>query len=153
MLALTGCGTGDAKDEPQINLQFNVSDLTDEEFQSVGTKGLENAAKSDFKNIEFSLDIEQSNKISDRKVIIPNLREAANAYDIERYWSGESYNQDNTGEKFAEYGAQFVFYSKGLDEQTIKKIFDSSEVNVSWTANNRENEEKVIRLGEVIQFK
>ncbi|WP_425804809.1 hypothetical protein ACHOLT_00170 [Desulfitobacterium sp. Sab5] len=151
-LILTACGTGKIK-EPEINLKFNISDLTDEEFQSIGTKGLENATKSDFKNIEFALDVEQTNEVSNRKVIKPNLKEAANSYDRERYWFGESYSQDNQGENFTKYGSEFVFYSKGLEEQAIKTIFDSSEVRVSWTTNSGENKEHVFKLGEVIQFK
>ena len=43
------------KNEPQISLNFNVSNLTDEEFQYVGTKGLDNPTKNDFKNIAFLL--------------------------------------------------------------------------------------------------
>lgn len=70
-LILTPCGTGKMK-EPDIYLKFNVSDLTDEEFQSIGTKGLENVTKSDFKNIEFTLDVEQTNGVSNRKILIPN---------------------------------------------------------------------------------
>lgn len=130
-----------------------MSNLTDEEFQSVGTEGLENATKSDFKNIEFTLDVNQSNKISNRKIVVPNIGKAANSYDIERYWFGGLSKQDNIYEKFAKYGKKFVLYSKGLDEQTIKSIFNPLKVNVSWTTSNGENKEKVYMSGEVIQFK
>ena len=130
-----------------------MSNLTDEEFQSIGTKGLENATKSDFKNIEFALDVKQTNKVSNRKVIIPNLREVANSYDRKRYWFGKSYTKDNQREKFANYDYKFVFYSKGLEEQAIKNIFDASEVRVSWITNTGENKKYVFKLGDVIQFK
>lgn len=151
-LILTACSAGKAKD-PKINLKFNVSNLTDEEFQSIGTNGLENATKSDFKNIEFALDVEQTNEVSNRKITIPNLKEVANSYDRERYWFGQSYSQDSQAENFAKYSYKFVFYSKGLEEQAIKTIFSSSEVRVAWTTNSGKNKEHVFKLGEVIQFK
>ncbi|MBP1756669.1 MAG: hypothetical protein H6Q59_3067 [Firmicutes bacterium] len=152
LIILTACGTEKIK-QPDINIKFNVSDLSNEEFQSVGTKGLENATKSDFRNLEFTLDVEQTNEVTNRKIIIPNLKEVANSYDRERYWFGTSYSQDNQAENFAKYGYKFVFYSKGLEDQVIKTIFDSSEVRVSWTTNSGENKEHVFKLGEVIQFK
>ncbi|MDR3585728.1 MAG: hypothetical protein P4L59_10440 [Desulfosporosinus sp.] len=107
----------------KLILKFNVSDSTDKEFQSIGTKGLENATKSDFKSIEFSLDVEQTNEVSNRKVIIPNLKEVANSYDKERFWFGESYSQDNQGENFAKYGSKFVFYSKGVKRTSNQDYF------------------------------
>lgn len=39
------------KNEPQIIVKFSVSNLTDEEFMYVGTKGIDNPNKNDFKNI------------------------------------------------------------------------------------------------------
>lgn len=152
-LMMTACSTEKIKNDPEINVKFIVSDLTDEEFKSVGTKELENAVKADFKNIEFTLDVEHSSKITNRKIIIPDIKKAANSYDKARYWFGESYSQDNYQERFANYGDKFVFYSKGLDEEAVKKIFSASEVKVSWTAASGDTEEKVFKLSEIIQFK
>lgn len=152
-LIITACSATKIINNPEINVQFRVSDLTDKEFESVGTKGLENPTKDYFKNIEFTLDIKQSNKISNRNIIIPDIKKIANSYDRERYWFGQSYNQDNSQENFAKYGDKFVLYSKGLDEQGIKNIFKSAEVKVSWTAKEGTNEERVFKLGDIIQFK
>lgn len=152
-LIITACNEGKIKDDPEINVQFRVYDLSDKDFQSVGTKGLENPTKDDFKNIVFRLAVKQSNKISNRKIIIPDIKKMANSYDRERYWFGESNRRDNSREKFAEYGEKFVFYSKGLDEQAIKNIFKSAEVKVSWTTKNGNNEESVFKLCDIIQFK
>lgn len=152
-LIIIACSTATTKDEPEISLKFDVSDLTDKEFESVGTEGLENATKNDFKNIEFTLDVKQSNKISNRKIIIPDIKKIANSYDRDRYWYGQGYQQDNPQEVSANYGYKFVFYSKGLDNQAIKNIFNSAEVKVSWTANSGDNEKRVFKLGDVIKFK
>ncbi|TDT62449.1 hypothetical protein [Fonticella tunisiensis] len=153
LLIIAACSTEKIKKEPEISLKFNVSNLTDIEFQSVGTGQLENASKNDFKNMEFTLDVKHSNKISNRKIIIPDIKKIANSYDRERYWFGQSYSQDNSEEKFAKYSNKFVFYSKGLNEQAIRNIFNTAEVRVSWTTDSGSNEEKIFKLGEVIQFK
>ena len=152
LLILTACGTEKVKDDPEISIKFKVSNLTDEEFQFVGTKELENASKDDFKNIEFSLDVKHSNNISNRKIIIPDFKNVVKSYDKKRYWFGEASRQDNSSENFAQYGNKIVFYSKGLDEQAIKNIFGESEVRVSWTTNSGKDEEKVFKLGEIVQF-
>jgi len=152
LLILTACGTEKVKDDPEISIKFKVSNLTDEEFQFVGTKELETALKDDFKNIEFSLDVKNSNNISNRKIVIPDFKNVVKSYDKKRYWFGEASRQDNSSENFAQYGNKIVFYSKGLDEQAIKNIFGESEVRVSWTTNSGKDEEKVFKLGEIVQF-
>ena len=141
------------KNNPQINVEFNVSNLNDEEYMYVGTKGIDNPTKNDFKNIEFSLDVTNSDAISNRNITIPNLKKVSNSYDKERYWFGPSDIDDSPMNKYAKYSRQFVFYSKGLTEQDIKNIFNSSEVKISWTTSSGKDEEKIIKLGENNQFK
>jgi len=153
-LTITACSTIKLKDDPEIIVQFNVTDLTDKEFSSVGTKGLDNPTKDDFKNIEFTLDFKQSsNKTTNRKIVIPDIKKMVNSYDMERYWFGQSYNQDNSQEDFAKYGYKFVLYSKGLSQQDIKNIYKASDVLVSWTTKDGTNEERIFKLNDIIQFK
>ena len=152
-LIIIAYNTGTTKNEPKIDLKFDVSDLTDKDFESVGIKGAENATKNDFKNIEFTLDVKQSKKNSNRKISIPDIKKIVYSYDRDRYWYGEGYQQDNSQEMSANYEYKIVFYSKGLENQAIKNIFNSAEVKVSWTTNVGENEERVFKLGDVIQFK
>lgn len=147
-LILTNCTTEKVKEEPEISLKFNISDLTEEEFKLVGTKEVENPTKYDFKKIEFKLDVEHSNKISNRKIIVPNIKEVINSKYEERYWFGEGSAQDNEGENFAEYSEKIIFYSKGLNEEEIKEVFKSLEVKISWKTNNGENKEKIFNLYE-----
>lgn len=73
ILIMIACSVGNSRDEPEISLKFDVSNLTDKEFQYVGTKELENATKEDFKNIEFTLDVKNSNAISNRKITVPDF--------------------------------------------------------------------------------
>ena len=141
-------------DAPDISLKFDVFNLTDEDFKAVGTKEVPGAVKEDFKNIEFTLDVEQGGNISNRKITIPDFKSIASSSstNINRYWFGKVSSQDNTNENFAKYTHKFVFYSKGLDEQGIKDLFKSAEVKVSWTSGS-ENQERVLKLGDVIQIK
>ena len=152
LLIVTACSTESVKSEPEISLNFNVSNLTDEEFLYVGTKRLDNPTQNDFKNIEFTLDVKNSEEISNRKITIPDLKAVSNSYDKSRYWFGNFDTDDSPINKYAKYSSKFVFYSNGLTEHDIKNIFNSSEVKISWTASNGKNEEKTIKLGEVIKF-
>lgn len=151
-LIMTACTTKENKEDPEITLEFNVSSLTEEEYKSVGTKGLENPIKDDFKKIDFKLKVEYSKKISNRKITVPNFKEIINSKYNDRYWFGESSSQDNKSENFAEYNESIVFYSKGLEEEEIKEIFKSAEVKISWTTDNGENQEKVFNLGDMVEF-
>ncbi|MHC1683087.1 MAG: hypothetical protein AB6733_09090 [Clostridiaceae bacterium] len=151
LLTATACSIEKHNDIPDINLNFNVSNLTDEEFQYVGTEGVENATKNDFKNIEFVLHVKYSNEISKGSIIVPDIEK--NLHDKGILWFGESSSQDNLSENFATYEKKYVFLSKGLDEQAIRNIFNSSEVKISWTTSGGEKKESVLNLDEIIQFK
>lgn len=151
LLTLTSCSVGKHNEIPDIKLNFNVSNLTDVEYQSVGTKGVENATKNDFKNIEFILHVEYPNRISKETIIVPDIEKILNDKGI--LWFGKSSSQDNVSENFASYEKKYVFFSRGLDEQAVKNIFNSSDVKISWTTSSGEKKESVFNLGEIIQFK
>lgn len=153
LVIITACNMMKTDANPEISIQFIVSDFTDEEFKYVGTEGLEAPTKDDFKSIEFNLDVKKLSKFSNRKITIPDIKNVANSYDRERYWYGGSYSQDNSQENFARYGYKFVFYSKGLDEQGIKNVFKAEEVKILWTKKNRNIEEKIFKLSDIIEFK
>lgn len=151
LLIMPGCSTREVKDDPEISLSFNLSTLTDEEYTYVGTKGLENPTKDDFKNIELTLAVKHSNNISNRKITVPDIQNILRAKGI--LWFGEQSSQDNSTEKFANYEKKYVIYTKGMDEKAIKNMFISSEVKISWTAKSGKTEEKVFKLNEIIQTK
>lgn len=152
-LIITACTIKEDIEDPKISFKFNVSNLTEEEFKSVGTKELENPTNDYFKNIEFNLNVENSNKISNRKITVPSIKEIINSKYEDRYWFGECTSQDNEEENFAGYSEKIVFYSNGLNQEEIKEIFKSSEVKISWTTDNGKNQEKIFNLGDVIEFK
>lgn len=141
------------REEPVVSLKFTVESLSDKEFALVETNGLENPKKDDFKKVEFALNVSFPSSVSGRRVVIPDIKHIANSYDRERYWFGENYVQDNAEESFAKYGDEFVFYSKGLDKQTIKNIFNSAEVKISWNTSNNDGKTKLFKLGDIVRFK
>lgn len=149
---ITGCSRNEIKDEPKFGLKFNVSNLTEEEYKLVGTKELKNPKKDDFKNIEFTLDVEHSNKISNRNISVPSIKEVIQKQYKDRYWFGKGDSEDNKEANFASYGEKIVFYSKGLKEEEIKEIFKSSEVKISWSTDNEKSKEKIFNLGDIIEF-
>lgn len=150
-VALTACNIDKKSEMPHINLNFNISNLTDEEFQSVGTKGLENAKKDDFKNIEFTLHVEYSSKISKGTITVPDIEKTLHDKGI--FLFGQSDKQDNPSETFANYEKKYVLFCRGLYEQAIRNILNSLEVKVSWKTSWGENKERVFNLGEIIKFK
>ena len=152
-LTTTACSTKKDNEEVKITLQFDICDLTDEEFKSIGTKGIENATKDDFKNIEFKLDVKHSAEISNRKITVPSIKGIIKSKYEDRYWFGKGYSQDNIGESFAEYGEDIMFYSAGLEEEEIKEMFKSSEIKISWTTDAGKRDEEIFHLGDYIQFR
>lgn len=143
---------GQYKNNPQISVKFNVSSLTDEEFMYVGTKGLNNPTKNDFKNIEFTLDVKNSDAISNRKITVLDLKAVISSYDKNRYWFGNYGTDDSPVNKYAKYDSKSVFYSNGLTDQDIKNIFNTSEVKISWTTRDGKDKERIINLGDSIKF-
>jgi len=149
---ITGCNINEIKDEPKFILKLNVSNLTEEEYKLVGTKELENPKKEDFKNIEFTLDVEHSNKISNRNISVPSIKEVIQKQYKDRYWFGKGYSEDNKGTNFASYGEKIVIYSNGLKEDAIKEIFKSAEVKISWLTHSEESKERIFNLDDIIEF-
>src|SRR5690348_11745077 len=100
LLVISACNIGSIQSEPEINIKLKVSNLTNEEFQYVGTKRLSNPTKEDFKNIQFDLEVDNSDEISNRNITIPDLKTVANSYDKERYWFGESGTDDSPVKRY-----------------------------------------------------
>jgi hypothetical protein len=151
LIALTACHVKNEAD-PLINITFSAAELSDEDYDSVGTAGQENPKKEDFKKIEFSLEVKQSDEITDRSIIVPDIKNLVNSKEPQRYWFGSSSQQDNPQENVAHYDYSFVLYTKGLDEQGIRDIFKPQEVRISYADKNDVYKEKVIKLWDILQF-
>lgn len=152
-IGITAYGKVRAEEEPKVNLIFNIASLTDEEFKEVGTKSLENVSNEDFKNIQLMLEVEYSNKIENRKIVLPSIKEIVISKYEDRYWFGEGNTQDNKLENFAKYNEKIVFFSNGLDENDIEEIFKTAVIKISWTTSNGKVKEETLRLEDYIKFK
>ncbi|MER2118936.1 MAG: hypothetical protein ABS935_01640 [Solibacillus sp.] len=81
-------------------------------------------------------------------------KEAIDSYDAtDRYWFGGGSEQNNEGENVVKHAQEFVFYSKGLNEESMREalnmiIFEVSIDNDGEIA-NREEECKV---GDFVEF-
>ncbi len=142
----------EAKASPRTNVLFTVSDLTDEEFQSIGTGELVNPTKNDFKNIHLIVETQNFNDTNKAKITIPVFNNILIKDKQNRYWYGSGFDQNPTKE-LTTSERDFVFYSKGLkDTKAIKDYFTGIEVIISW---QEENDTITMHydLGELIMFK
>ncbi|OIJ14252.1 hypothetical protein BKP35_07055 [Anaerobacillus arseniciselenatis] len=141
--------------EQKITNEAVVSQLSEEEFEDVGTHGLDNPTIDDFRKFTFSFEVEHSPETT-RKAEFPTLnswREAINTIDNkERYLFGDGYGQNNDAENFAEYGREFVFYSKGLNEEEIRKAFNSIVILLYLDTEKGESIEREYKIGDLIKF-
>lgn|GEM_PF-1321658 len=161
MLMLVSCKGNDnnyynnvAFNEVYPVLKFDVSALTDDDFSSVGTSELKNAKKEDFKKIRFTLNVTNRSDITKRTIIFPTgeeIKAHANSNKIDRYWFGSEI-RDNSRVKSAMYRYDFVFYSKGLNDQDIRNMFGSLTTKVSWYSPSGSHTEITIPVSDGIQF-
>ncbi len=152
LLILASCETKEKNlknDEPIINTSIVISNLSDEDFYSIGTN---HVTKADFKKVIFIFDMKHNNKITDRNISIPNFKDIANSYDnIERYWFGDNTKIDNIGENYAYYETTFILYTGVLSQDEITNIFQSENVLVSYQENNK-SKENIIKLENIIKY-
>ncbi|MFN7252867.1 MAG: fructose-bisphosphate aldolase [Anaerobacillus sp.] len=152
LLLATACNN---LQEPKITIEAIVSQLSEEEYDYVGTYGLEKPTKDDFRKFTFIFEVQHSTKFS-RKVEFPiggSWREAVNTIDNkERYWFGDGYEQNIDGENIAKYESEFVFYSKGLNDEDIRKAFNSIILELYLDAEEGESLEKEYIVSELVRF-
>ena len=137
---------------PKTNVLFTVSDLSEEEFQSIGTGDLVNPTKNDFKNIELIVETQNFNDGNKANITIPDFNNILTKDNQNRYYYGSGFDQNPQKERTTSERS-FVFYSKGLkDTKAIKDYFTGIEVIISW---QEENDTVTMRydLGEIIIFR
>ena len=134
---------------------FNIHKLTDKEYEEVGVSGLDNPIKDDFRKAEIKVEMQHTNKIKNRKIIVPTMTElknAINSYDMERYWFGNASEEDNENTNSAKYVFEFIFYSKGLDDNDIAMLFSDLEISASWLDQYGNIQKENYLLSDIISF-
>ena len=145
----------DTQEKASFSTSFNIRKLTQKEYEEVGRSQLNNPVKDDFRKAVLSVDFQHTGKIKNRKITVPTigeLKEAINSYEMDRYWFSSSYEQDNESEDIAEYTHEFVFYSKGLNNNDIKTLFSGLKINASWLDSNGNSQKESCILSEIINF-
>lgn len=138
--------------DPNITIEAQVANLSVKEFNSVGTHGLDNPIRDDFRKFTLNFNMENSNEVKSRSIEIPNDWGKFINFDRERYLYGNGKEQDNEDENFARYTNEFVFYSKGLSEDDIKNAFNSANITVSWVTKEGKSMTKEYVIGDLIKF-
>lgn len=144
---------GNSKGYPTVSITSEISNLTDEEYQDVGTAGIDNPIRDDFRKFTFRLYVEHGNEIKDRKIEVPDyyhLLKFNNIKDI--YWYGGNGQRDNINENSAEYNYDIILYTRGLSNSDIKDILNTEDVKLSMTIDG-EYFENIHKVGDVTTFK
>lgn len=150
-LLLTAC----ADEEPTIEIEIKVSPVSDDEYSNVGaTKDLKEPKQEDFKVLEYTLNMEHSDDVTIRQIeSFDDWKNVLNGIDdIDRYWYGSAWSQDNISENFAEYYYQIVYYAKGISEADMKKAFSDAKITVAWTDDENGQIEKQYNIADLIEF-
>lgn len=150
MFVLSGCGL---EKKPDIQLSVEVNHLTDEEYSFVGTSGIENSNKSDFRVFLFKLRIDNLDNLSDRSIVVPRFEAAFNQFDGEhRLWFGNTLEQDNDNEDFAIFEKNYTLFVRGLDEKDFRDMLNEFNVECSWRNAEGVNETQTFNLAEELVF-
>lgn len=152
VLNLVGCKS---EDYVYIETNFVISNLSDEDFQEIGTTN-ETNTKEDYKKLKLVLDMKHGKEITNRKVYVPSqdhFKELLNTYDNEEhYLFGNSTCIDNSSENLAYYEINIIMYTKNLDDNDIKNIFKSEEISISYLDKNHIQQTKIIKLSDLINI-
>ncbi|WP_227940398.1 fructose-bisphosphate aldolase [Alkalihalobacillus deserti] len=138
--------------QPNITIEAHVLELTEKEYNSIGTHELENSIKDDFRKFKLKFEMEYSNRIADRKIDFPDGTDWANIISKERYrfGSGRKYIPNDKGD--AVFYREFIFYSKGLSEEEIKSAFDSTIIEVFWVSKEGKPIKKEYVISNLVEF-
>lgn len=138
--------------EPQITIEAKVATLTTDEFKSVGTKGLDNPTKEDFRKLTFKLHVQHLPEFQ-LTVNTPEERWRKNINQVDeqtRYWFGSGSKRDD--DEIVEYIDEFVIYTKGLSDQDIKDAYKGSVYTLTWMSHEGVIDEKVFSVSDVMEF-
>ncbi len=150
LLILVSCETKKQTENPVINTSLVISNLSDEDFNSIGTSHI---TKDEFKKVTFILDMKHNDKISKRTINIPIFKDVVNSYDnTERYWFGDDIKIDNISENYAYYKTTFILYTGNLSKDKITNIFHSKNILVSYQKNNKTTKD-IIKLETILNYK
>lgn len=150
LLITTACSF---RAEPTTTIEAVISHLTEDEFESVGTHELENPQIEGFRKFTINVEV---NDVAGQKVqfaFSDSWKEAIDSLDAtDRYWFGGGSEQNNESENFAKHAQEFVFYSKGLNEELMREALNRIIFEVSIN-NDGEIATEQYKIGDLVEFK
>jgi len=71
-LSLSACSK--KNNEPNVAITAEIISVTEQQFQGIGTSGIKDPAREDFKVFTFKLDEENSKNIKNRRILVPDFK-------------------------------------------------------------------------------
>lgn len=140
------------QEEPITTIGAIISQLTKDEYESVGTHELDNPQIDDFRKFTFNVDVNHAAGQKVEFILSDSWKDAINSSDAtDRYWFGGGSEQNNEGSNVASYVQEFVFYSKELNEESIRAAFNSINFKVNIDIEG-EIETEEYKVGDLIEF-
>ena len=133
-------------EDPTITVEAEVTQLTQKEFSSVGTKGLGNPTREDFRKFLVNFKMEGTDNLQSYSLDAPQDWKKYINRDRKRYWYGKVTEQDTM------YSNKFVFYGKGLSEDEIIEAFSSAIITVTWVTEEGIEKTQDYVVGDLIEF-
>jgi hypothetical protein len=136
---------------PKVSVLAQITNVSDKEFQNLTEIGAARGlAKNEMKKLLVQASIDNSNSVKDISILIPNLNSA-----IDDFYKGRSIG----GGAFEENGKQkvgaeknLIFDYRGLNENSIRDIFKSSDIELTWTNNVGQKVTNKYQIEDLIQI-
>ncbi|WP_107838598.1 hypothetical protein [Metasolibacillus meyeri] len=121
--------------EPELAAEIIITDLTEEQFNTVGEVG--DATKDDFKKLAFNFTMKNSKNIEREITMFQDWKGVLK----EHYWTGSV--RDNLTEDTVEYHTEIIVYAKGLSESDLQELFGDAHIHVQWKQNDETYSENI----------
>ncbi|WP_019119880.1 hypothetical protein [Brevibacillus massiliensis] len=127
---------------PTVTVQVKVTNITPDEIAEIKNT---DAAADDFKKLYVMIRIDESKRMKERHITVPNLVYQVDHYDRIRSASAGSFEQNNVGqEDFAVSEHYVIFDARGLDERAIREMVQGSFAHAGWTTpDGKKSEDKI----------
>ena len=132
-------------EDPTITVEAKVTQLTQKEFSSVGTKGLDNPTREDFRKFIVNFKMEDVDSLQYQIDAPQDWKKYINK-DRKRYWYGNGTEKDNM------YSNEFIFYAKGLSEDEIIEAFSSAVITAAWVTEKGKEKTQDYVIGDFIEI-
>lgn len=132
-----------------ISPDVSLKKLTEEEFQQVGTSGIDNPAIDDFRKLNISIDVQG---LDNRSISFPSINQIKMLLTSNVVWFANSSSQDNQSEDYAHYHNEFVLYTRDIKDEEIRDKLKSLNIDVSYRNEQGKMVKTVYNLADTMVF-